>query len=96
MLPLVFRVFSYGLLVIITNVHTAQAAASSKGSSCGVRGFDDGVTAYWYEGRPKFANYDQCSAACSSDANCKSFAYGSGACLLYDVKVYVETPIQLW
>jgi len=57
-------------------------------ADCGIRGYDRGTYAYDYDASSRVANYASCSANCLASSKCKSFAFGSGACLLYSKTVY--------
>ena len=57
-------------------------------ADCGVRGYDRGSYAYDYDANSRVANYASCSTKCLASSKCKSFAIGSGACLLYAKTVY--------
>jgi len=56
-------------------------------AQCGVRGYDQGITAYSYTAQSSLATFSECGRKCTADSRCSSFAFGSGACLLYDVPV---------
>ena len=63
------------------------AGTTSPAATCNVKGYDRGKpNAYYYDDNAAHANLEQCSAICRS-RSCVSFAFGSGACLLYSVRV---------
>jgi hypothetical protein len=55
--------------------------------SCGVKGYDNGVDAYYYDSSGTQSTYAQCSAICKTRANCISFAISSRVCMLFTVTV---------
>lgn len=55
--------------------------------SCGVKGYDNGVDAYYYDSSGTQSTYAQCSAICKKDTNCVSFAISSSVCMLFTVTV---------
>jgi hypothetical protein len=55
--------------------------------SCGVKGYDDGVDAYYYDSSGTQSTYAQCSAICKKRVNCVSFAISSRVCMLFTVTV---------
>jgi hypothetical protein len=56
---------------------------------CGTHGYDQGTQAYVYITGSQLATQAACGAKCAADSRCRSFAFGSGACLLYSVPVLV-------
>jgi chitinase len=65
---------------------TSSASASASPSSCGVKGFDKSP-AYNFLNDAATANFEKCSARCSADPVCVSFAFGLTQCLLYTQSV---------
>jgi hypothetical protein len=59
---------------------------------CGAQGYDTTVKAYYYAQSSQYATISVCSAHCSADSKCLSFAVGNGACYGYSVAVYVFSP----
>ncbi|KAF2670768.1 hypothetical protein BT63DRAFT_453133 [Microthyrium microscopicum] len=60
-------------------------AVTVQQTSCGLKGYDKGTSAYSVTTQSTAATYAACGALCQSDSKCKSFAFGSGACYLYSV-----------
>ncbi|KAK7697390.1 hypothetical protein SLS64_013582 [Diaporthe eres] len=52
---------------------------------CGTKGYDRDQGNYFYDNSGKYNSYLTCSAACVADTNCKSFAYSSQECLLFNI-----------
>lgn len=71
-----------------TTTAAATSATSSGGLTCGVAGYDK-TSSYNYDGSGTTANLASCSSKCNADSKCLSFAFGSGACMLYSVAAYV-------
>jgi hypothetical protein len=63
---------------------------SRRAASCAVKGYDNGVDAFYYDGSGKEATYALCSARCQKTANCVSFGFGRKVCMLFNVVVYVH------
>jgi len=62
--------------------------AGRQSGSCGVKGYNKaGGDAYDYDGTASLANLASCGARCTSQSQCVAFAFGDGACLLYDKSV---------
>ena len=57
--------------------------------TCGVKGYDRGVSAYSYSTKKKFASFQACGERCLKDEDCTTFAISSGECLLYTTVMYV-------
>jgi hypothetical protein len=55
--------------------------------SCGVKGYDNGVDAYYYDSSGTQSTYAKCSAICKSRVKCVSFAISSRVCMLFTVTV---------
>jgi hypothetical protein len=57
-------------------------------SNCGIPGYAGATSAYFYDDSGAYGNFTGCSGRCKADAaNCASFAYGSGQCLLFNATV---------
>ena len=87
MSPLIF-------LVSVLSVWKLSAALASPGRTpsggqitCGLKGYDSGVTAYGYSRSQTLANFAKCGSKCAADTRCKSFAFGNDECLLYRTSV---------
>jgi len=70
----------------VTTSSTSSASASASPLSCGVKGFDK-TRAYNFLDDSATANFEKCSARCSADPICVSFAFGLTQCLLYNQSV---------
>ncbi|KAF2670696.1 hypothetical protein BT63DRAFT_422999 [Microthyrium microscopicum] len=68
-------------------IFLSTTLVSSQSISCGVNGYDKGVSAYYSSTKSSIATYAGCSGQCQNDASCKSFAVGSSTCLLYSTSV---------
>ena len=86
-------VFTLALLPWMANA--ASSFRQSDFISCGVRGYNQATDAYRYTPNPKLANYASCSRSCNKSTRCKSFALGSGACLLYSTTVYAIRRLEI-
>jgi hypothetical protein len=71
-----------------TTTAATTSATSSGGLTCGVAGYDK-TSSYNYDGSGTTANLASCSSKCNADSKCLSFAFGSGACMLYSIAAYV-------
>ena len=72
---------------LLVGASPAPAPAGQSSPSCQIRGYDRGKQAYKYLSKSSLANEAACGAQCKSDSQCRSFAVGAGACLLYSATV---------
>jgi hypothetical protein len=56
---------------------------------CGTLGYDLGIDAYYYMEDASLSSPTQCGTRCVSDPECKTFAVGNGACMLYNTTMQV-------
>ena len=70
-------------LSLVPDILASPAQVRSTNSICGRKGYDLGVDAHSYTSGTALANFNACGAKCAGDSRCNSFAFGSGACLLY-------------
>jgi len=74
------------LLLALPFAFASPAAnLGARGASCGVKGYDQDVKAYFYS--TSYATSAKCGAHCAADSQCDSYALGNGACLHYYVGV---------
>ena len=80
-------------MVVVAAVAVAVPTDDSTAQTllCAVEGYDvsgnNGDSAYLYQANNALASFTPCNASCSNDPECESFAFGSGACLLYSTDV---------
>ena len=72
--------YQLATLAILLPSVVALQGIQGRQTTCGVKGYDKGTTAYYYE---RAASAAACGALCIANSNCKSWAYGQGYCLLY-------------
>jgi chitinase len=70
----------------VSTSSTTSASPSASPSDCGVKGFDKSP-AYNFLNDTATATFEKCSARCSADPVCVSFAFGLTQCLLYTQSV---------
>ena len=83
MFYILFIVLICGLNVF---ANPARSSSNQQLPQCGgVRGYDLGIEAYSYTAKSSLATFSKCGRKCRADSRCSSFAYGAGACLLYNI-----------
>ena len=68
------------LAILLLPSVVALQGIQGRQTTCGVKGYDKGTSAYYYK---RAAGAAACGALCTADSNCKSWASGQGYCLLY-------------
>ena len=87
MSPLIFLVSVLSVWSPSVALASPGRAPNSEQITCGLKGYDSGVTAYGYSRSQALANFSKCGSKCAADTRCKSFAFGNDECLLYRTSV---------
>jgi len=83
------------LLLPLSFAYPGQEIQSRQSLVCNFIGYDLGIKAYNYANDTAIANLDACSRRCLAESPCKSFAFDSGSCLLYNLTTYVTTSFSV-
>lgn len=86
--------FSALVPVLVTAPHSQDNGQdlSRRAPSCAVKGYDNGVDAFYYDDSGTQATYALCSTQCRKYSKCMSYGYGKKVCMLFNVAV-CDTPL---
>ncbi|KAF4547803.1 Hypothetical protein D9617_36g063410 [Elsinoe fawcettii] len=79
------------ILAILSLASANPLIKRQSSTQCSIAAYDTKTKAYFFQKGDSVATPSACGAQCNSDSRCRSFAVGSGACLLYTVLVADNT-----